>query len=57
MIGLLGLLSVVAGTVAAYMAERFPARVPIQVEAVQTTAGVLLIGGFALAGAGLPVVL
>jgi hypothetical protein len=52
-IGLLGLLSVVAGAVAAYVAERFPA----QVEAVQTGAGVLLIGGFALAGAALPVVL
>jgi hypothetical protein len=53
MIGLLGLLSVVAGTVAACVAERFPARI----EALQTAAGVLLIGGFALAGSGLPVIL
>jgi hypothetical protein len=53
MIGLLGLLSVVAGAVTAYVAERYPA----QVEALQTGAGILLVGGFALVATGLPVAL
>lgn len=52
-VGILGLLSVVAGAAVACLAERFPARI----EALQTSAGVLLIGGFALAGTGLPVIL
>ena len=53
MIGAVGLLSVIVGAVAAYLAERFPAHI----EAVETGAGVLLIGGFALTGYALPVIL
>jgi hypothetical protein len=51
-IGILASLSVVMGAAVAYFAERFPARI----EALQTGAGVLLIGGFALAGSGLPII-
>jgi len=50
---MLGVLSVVTGAAVAYFAERFPARV----EALETGAGFLLIGGFALTGCALPVVL
>jgi hypothetical protein len=53
-VGLLALLSVVTGAAVAYLADRFPAR---QIETLQTCAGILLIGGFALAGSGLPIVL
>jgi hypothetical protein len=53
MIGALGLLGVVLGAVAATPAERSPGHV----EALETAAGILLIGGFALAGAALPAVL
>ena len=52
MVGILGLLSVVAGAAIAYLADRFPARL----EALQTGAGVLMIGGFALASSGLPLI-
>ena len=51
MIAVLGLVSVVAGGAVAYFAERFPA----QVEALETGAGVLLLGGFALWGSALPI--
>lgn len=37
----------------AYVADRFPA----QIQALETGAGFLLIGGFALAGCALPIVL
>lgn len=50
-IAVLGLVSVVAGGAVAYFAERFPA----QVEALETGAGVLLLGGFALWGSALPI--
>jgi hypothetical protein len=53
-VGILALLSVVTGAAVAYLAERFTVQ---KLEALQTCAGVLLIGGFALAGSGLPVVL
>jgi hypothetical protein len=53
MLGAASIVSVLLGAVAAVMAEHFPA----YTEAVDTCAGVLLIGGFALAGSCLPVVL
>jgi hypothetical protein len=53
MIGAVGLLSVILGGVVAYLSERFPAHV----EALETGAGVLLIGGLALTGYALPVML
>ena len=51
MLGAVSLISVVVGAAAAAIAERFPA----YVEAIETAAGVLLIGGIALVGASLPV--
>jgi hypothetical protein len=53
LVGALGLLGVVLGAVVAALAERFPGHV----EALETAAGILLIGGFALTGSALPVVL
>lgn len=53
MIAALSLLSVIAGAASAYFAERFP----VHVEALETGAGVLLIGGLALLGSALPAVL
>jgi hypothetical protein len=53
MLGAVSLISVVVGAAAAAIAERFPA----YVETIETAAGVLLIGGIALAGSFLPVVL
>ena len=53
MIGILALLSVVTGAAVAYIAERFPNHV----EALQAGAGILLIGGFALVGSEIPVIL
>jgi len=52
-IGILGLLSVMTGAVVAYLAKRFPAHI----EALETGAGALLLGGLALASSGLPVIL
>jgi hypothetical protein len=52
-VGILGLLSVMIGAVVAYSAERFPAHI----EALETGAGALLLGGLALASCGLPVIL
>jgi hypothetical protein len=52
-VGILGLLSVMTGAVVAYLAKRFPAHI----EALQTGAGALLLGGLALASCGLPVIL
>ena len=42
------------GTVAAYAARRYPASAAGHVEALETGAGMLLIGGLALAACGLP---
>jgi putative Mn2+ efflux pump MntP len=53
MIGALSLLSVIAGAAVAYYADRFPTHV----EALETSAGVLLIGGLALLGSGLPAII
>jgi hypothetical protein len=50
MIGAAGLLSIATGAVVAYLSARFPAHI----EALETCAGVLLIGGLALAGCALP---
>jgi hypothetical protein len=52
-VGILGLLSVMTGAVVAYLAKRFPAHI----EALETGAGALLLGGLALASCGLPVIL
>ena len=52
-VGILGLLSVVTGAVIACLANRFPAHI----EAIETGAGALLLGGLALASCGLPVIL
>jgi hypothetical protein len=46
-------IGIVGGSAAAYFAHRFPAHM----EAIETGAGVLLIGGLMLLGAGLPAVL
>jgi hypothetical protein len=46
MIGVAGLLSVVVGAIVAYVADRHPA----YIEALETAAGVLVLGGFAVAG-------
>lgn len=51
MIAICSLLSLVLGGTTAVVAERYPAHV----EALETAAGVLLIGGLGLIGAGLPV--
>ena len=53
MIGVLGLLSVMTGAAVATVAQRFP----VHIEALQTGAGALLLGGLALASSALPVVL
>ncbi len=53
MLGAASLVSVLFGAAAATMAERFPA----YRQAVETGAGVLFIGGIALAGTFLPAVL
>jgi len=53
MIALVGLLGIALGTAAACTARRFPAHV----EAMQTGAGLLLIGGLMLTGCALPVLL
>jgi len=52
-VGILGLLSVLTGAAVAYLAKRFPAHI----EALETGAGALLIGGLALASCGLPVII
>jgi putative Ca2+/H+ antiporter (TMEM165/GDT1 family) len=51
MIGAAGLLVVTIGSVAACLAKRFPAHTV----RVETAAGFLLLGGFALMGCALPV--
>jgi hypothetical protein len=45
--------STAVGAIVAYASQRFPARA----EALETGAGFLLIGGFALAGCALPVMI
>jgi hypothetical protein len=53
MIGAVSLISVVLGATIACLADRYPAHV----EMLETGAGALLIGGFALLGSTLPVLL
>ena len=53
MLAAISFFSVAIGTAAASIAGRFPT----YVEAIETGAGILLIGGIALAGSFLPVVL
>jgi hypothetical protein len=53
MLGIVSLIKMRFGAAAAYAAERLPARA----EMIETCAGFLLIGGFALIGSALPVVL
>jgi len=53
MVGATGLLFVLIGTVLACLSKRFPAHV----KAVETIAGFLLLGGFALVGCALPVMI
>jgi hypothetical protein len=53
MIGAAGLLIMTIGSVVACLSKRFPAHT----EAVETAAGVLLLGGFALIGCALPVMI
>jgi hypothetical protein len=50
MVGAVGLFVAMMGSVAACMARRFPAHV----EAVETAAGFLLLGGLTLIGCALP---
>ena len=53
MLAAISVISVVLGASVAYYAQRFPAHV----ELLETSAGVLLIGGLAIIGSGLPLVL
>ncbi len=53
MVGAAGLLVVTVGSVVACLAELFPHRK----ETVETAAGFLLLGGFALMGCALPVMI
>ena len=46
MIAIVGLFSVVTGATVAYASDRFPSRR----EALETAAGVLVLGGFSVAG-------
>jgi hypothetical protein len=53
MLGIVSLIRMRFGAAAAYVAERLPARADM----IETCAGFLLIGGFALIGSALPIVL
>ena len=53
MIGAAGLLIVTIGSVVACLSKKFPGNT----EAVETVAGFLLLGGFALMGCALPVMI
>jgi hypothetical protein len=46
MIGVVGLFSVIVGAIVAYASDRHPAHI----EALETAAGILVLGGFAVAG-------
>jgi hypothetical protein len=52
-LGIVSLINVTVGAATTYVAERLPARA----EAIELGAGFLLIGGFALIGSALPVIL
>ncbi len=53
MLGIAGLLGVVAGGALAYFAEHLSA----QTELIETAGGVLILGGFALAGYAMPAII
>jgi hypothetical protein len=53
MLGAAGVLGVMAGMASSFLAKWSPARA----EAVQTAAGIMLLGGFALVGWALPVMM
>ena len=53
MLGIVSLIKMKFGAVAAYAGKRLPARADM----IETCAGFLLIGGFALIGSALPIVL
>ena len=53
MLGVAGLICIALGTIGAVTAKRFPAYTAV----IETAAGILLIGGIALAGSFLPVAL
>jgi hypothetical protein len=53
MLGAAGVFGVIAGMGSSFFARWLPAHA----EAVQTAAGILLLGGFALVGAAMPVML
>jgi hypothetical protein len=53
MVGAAGLLVVTIGSVVACLSKRFPAHI----ETIETFAGYLLLGGFALIGCALPVMI
>jgi hypothetical protein len=53
MVGAVSMLSVAAGALVAYVSERIPART----EALETVAGIILLGGFAAIGCALPSIL
>jgi hypothetical protein len=53
MLGLAGLLSLMAGGIVAYVSPRFPAHI----EMLETATGFLLIAGFAFVGYGMPTIL
>jgi hypothetical protein len=53
MVAAISVISVVLGAAVAYVADRFPAHI----EALEMSAGALLIGGLALLGSGLPAIL
>lgn len=53
MLGIVSLLKATFDAATAYAAERLPARA----EMIETCAGFLLIGGFALIGSALPIIL
>jgi len=53
MIAAVSVVSVVLGAGVAYFADRYP----VHVEMLETSAGMLLIAGFALMGSGLPAIL
>jgi hypothetical protein len=53
MVGAMSLISALLGNAVAYVADRFPANAAT----LETSAGVLLIGGLALLGSALPIFL
>lgn len=53
MVGAISVLSILFGGTLAYAAERYPTHV----ETLETSAGALLIGGLALMGSALPIIL